>query len=149
MALHAALLIDRIQTEGSRQAKQQAQTLLFYFQTYHFIEYAQLVNDHLEAEDFAQFYIDSYSKRTDLIYTELNKAHDIPDEAEAQLKLGKTLRSTVFLNIVEETNTIDAKLKKYYLAHRNYLKSLTYETLIESRINWGLGDEVLQLDPKK
>lgn len=145
MGLHIVMAIERMLDEKTTESRKEIGTFFYYCQTYHFIPFARLCNDHLEPEDFASFYIESYSNRVDLI---LQKIMEIAGEVESEDKmrrLRKMMRSYVFLNLVKDEHPILEKLLKYYLAHRYYLSSLKYEDLLDYQVYWGLIAAPIQL----
>jgi hypothetical protein len=146
MALHVVLALERFNDERNNHARKELGAFFFYCQNYHFIPFARLCNDHLEPEDFAQFYIETYTNRVEMILSEFLNVEKEAQQQDRVRKIRKTLRSFIFMNLVQDKHPSLDKLAKYYLAHRFYLFSLRYEDILDHQIHWGLSGAPLQLE---
>ncbi|KAL4495162.1 hypothetical protein ABPG72_007269 [Tetrahymena utriculariae] len=145
MALHVALLRERMKSEGTKMAIEEADNFFYYCKTKHFLEFAESINSEIPAEDFREYYQESYSNRVNVIEGKLKEhfSNLSLNKKENEENLNKLLRKIILMNFFKLEHPFTLKLTKYYLAHRLYLHHMTYLDLVTKKINWGL-----QEDPK-
>ena len=145
LILHVFILIRRISQENNVFAQKQAEKLIFSFKSNYFLKFAEIIDDHIPVQDFAEFYTQNYSNRYGIIEKELNGLYNQSASShfsieEEQSELRKLLRKLIFFNKFPLKHAYMKKMMKYYEAHINYLNSLTYSEIIEDKIYWGFID---------
>jgi len=153
MILHVILLNFRLNQEESSYARKEATIFQYYCKSNFFVDFATKVNDHMPVDDFANDFIENYSRRMELYNSDLasilskdkNKKDQIYKEMENML-LKEFLRKNIFMYEISEKDRYLEKLLKYVLAHRNYLMSLTYQELTTLKVFWGFTRETFLLE---
>ena len=153
MVLHVIILLYRLSKETSTYAAKEASVFKYYCKTNFFVEFASKVNDHMPAEDFASVFIENYTRRMDIFYKELEtilndldkiKTDQLYKETEGRMLRG-FLRKHIFLYEISEKDEYLEKLFKYFVAHKNYIMSLSYQNLTTYKIFWGFSKDTFLL----
>lgn len=154
MVLHVILLLFRINHERNTYAKKEASIFQYYCKSNFYVDFAKKLNDFLPVEDFAEDFIEGYAKRAEIFYNDLSpmlidlmQRKKDSSYAEAEKKAIKGfLRKNIFLYEVSENDEYLEKLYKYFVAHRNYIMSLSYQELTTNKIFWGFSKDTFLLE---
>lgn len=113
--------------------------------TIHFSILANTINPHIESDDFGDHFVELYDNRYKKVKANMTQHLKVnigsgrfDKEIEDALDV-----SVVNLKFNQKSDKILGKLRLYTLAHRNYLRSLTDDYLLNCKINWGLQKDVL------
>ena len=95
---------------------------------------------HLPEELFYTDFVTFFKKANSITARGMAKAYKqiaTTDTNQAEL-LTKVIHEVILDSQVREDNPLVPKLVLYVQAHKNYLETLSYSELTESKINWGL-----------
>lgn len=154
MILHVILLNYRLLLEKNSYAQKEISIFQYYCKSNFFVDFASKYNDYMPVEDFANDFIENYTKRMQIFSGEINPiledlSHKKPNaiylDAEKR-RIKAFLRKNIFMFEVSETDEYLEKLFKYFVAHRNYLISLNYKDLVTYKVFWGFSKDTMLLE---
>ncbi|KAM3135174.1 hypothetical protein pb186bvf_012639 [Paramecium bursaria] len=127
--------------EKSSSANKNCDQFLFACQTCLFSEFSNKSNDEYPPDAFTDYFIENYSNRLSIIednYTILENDFQTQLQNEVWPNVENFVRKFVFLNKFDKQSLNVQKYFKYVYAHRNYLKSLKLDEIMQYKIYWAL-----------
>jgi len=154
MIMHLILLNMRMSADKTSYAAKEKTIFQYYCKTNFFVDFAKKLNEDMPVEEFAHSYIENYDNRLKVFTEEIDKVYeslgqrkkDKLYEQEEKKLIKEYLRKYILLYSFPSEHEYCEKITRYFLAHKNYLSSLSHQELISDKIYWGFSRNLMLLE---